>query len=113
MLKLAKIVDLEYGKVDVLLGTAEAFAMTEGYSNMEVEQAFDGSYYLMGFEPAAPIKSYAELRAEAYPEIFDQLDCLYHDINGGLLGETAKQSSFYLQRKMVKEEFPKPAEDVL
>lgn len=54
--------------------------------------------------------TYAELRAAAYPDMTEQLDKLYHDIDGGLFGDTAKTSAFYLARKEVKETYPKVAE---
>lgn len=54
--------------------------------------------------------TYAELRAAAYPDMTEQLDKLYHDIDGGLFGDTAKTSAFYLARKEVKETYPKAVE---
>jgi len=49
-------------------------------------------------------------RENAYPEIKEQLDKLYHDIDGGLLGEDAKTGSWYLAIKEVKDDNPKPSE---
>ena len=49
-------------------------------------------------------------RENAYPEIKEQLDKLYHDIDGGLLGEDAKTGSLYLALKEVKDDNPKPSE---
>jgi hypothetical protein len=49
-------------------------------------------------------------RVKAYPEITDQLDKLYHDIDDGLLGEDAKTGSWYLAVKEVKDNNPKPSE---
>lgn len=53
---------------------------------------------------------YKMARALAYPEITEQLDKLFHDINGGLLGEDAKTGSWYLALKQVKDDNPKPSE---
>lgn len=89
-------------------------AQKEGYpiilKDSDVEKAYNGNWYLVGYAPSKPEPTYAELRAEAYPDIVEQLDNLYHDINNGLLGEEAKNASFYLSRKAVKDEFPKPEE---
>ena len=49
-------------------------------------------------------------RIKDYPEITDQLDKLYHDIDDGLLGEDAKTGSWYLAVKEVKDDNPKPSE---
>ena len=49
-------------------------------------------------------------RANAYPQIAEQLDKLFHDIDGGLLGEDAKTGSLYLALKEVKDNNPKPSE---
>jgi len=49
-------------------------------------------------------------RANAYPQLAEQLDKLFHDIDGGLLGEDAKTGSLYLALKEVKDNNPKPSE---
>tara|TARA_B100000524_G_scaffold63884_1_gene29525 strand:- start:277 stop:600 length:324 start_codon:yes stop_codon:yes gene_type:complete len=53
---------------------------------------------------------YKTNRANAYPQIAEQLDKLFHDIDGGLLGEDAKTGSLYLALKEVKDDNPKPSE---
>jgi hypothetical protein len=42
-----------------------------------------------------------------YPKIGDQLDLLWHDINDGIFGETAKESKWFQEIKIVKERYPK------
>jgi len=49
-------------------------------------------------------------RDRVYPQIAEQLDKLFHDIDGGLLGEDAKTGSLYLALKEVKDNNPKPSE---
>ena len=58
----------------------------------------------------AEANSYKWDREAAYPEIKEQLDKLYHDIDGGLLGEDSKTGSWYLAIKEVKDDNPKPSE---
>jgi len=53
---------------------------------------------------------YQMARALAYPQIAEQLDKLFHDIDDGLLGEDAKTGSLYLALKEVKDDNPKPGE---
>lgn len=55
--------------------------------------------------------TYAELRQENYPDIFEQIDKLYHDIAAGKFGESATLSDFYLTRKAIKVLFPKVTDD--
>ncbi len=45
-------------------------------------------------------------RAKYYAMLSEQLDKLYHDIDSGKFGDTAKTGQFYLARKAVKDKFP-------
>jgi len=47
---------------------------------------------------------YIEDRQQAYPEITDQLDMLWHAIDSGTLDKT---SDFYITLKEVKDQYPK------
>ena len=42
-----------------------------------------------------------------YSLLKEQLDLLYHDIDGGKFGADAKTGNFYLSRKAVKDKYPK------
>ena len=44
-------------------------------------------------------------RAKYYSMLNVQLDKLYHDIDSGKFGDTAKTGQFYLARKAVKDKF--------
>ena len=44
-------------------------------------------------------------RIEHYPELKEQLDMLYHDIDQGLLGGQAKESQFYTTIKQIKDTY--------
>tara|TARA_A100001015_G_C15035186_1_gene735745 strand:+ start:3841 stop:4029 length:189 start_codon:yes stop_codon:yes gene_type:complete len=50
--------------------------------------------------------TFSTKRKDYYPNLVKQLDLLYHDIDAGKLGETAKTSTFYLARKAVKDKYP-------
>jgi len=45
-------------------------------------------------------------RSKLYPDIKNQLDMLWHDIDNGLLGDQAKTGTFYTTIKQVKETHP-------
>ena len=47
-------------------------------------------------------------RDRNYAPTGDQLDMLWHSIDAGEFGDTAKQSEFYTANKAVKDTFPKP-----
>lgn len=57
----AKIIDKDTKKCDVGTGTNIEFYKKNGMSDMEVEQAYNGNYYLKGY---APIKSANEKQLE-------------------------------------------------
>lgn len=68
-----------------------------------VEEA--GAVFQVGGEKRVP--DYAEGRYNAYPELREQFDTLWHDINNGALDKTGK---FYSAISEVKETYPKPGE---
>ena len=60
----AKIINEETKSCEVGLGTNIAFYQSIGMSEMEVEQAYDGSWYLKGYAPEKPIEQKeADVRA--------------------------------------------------
>ena len=54
MIKWAKISNPDTGICDVGLGTNSEFYASIGMTEMEVEQAYNGSWYLKGYAPAKP-----------------------------------------------------------
>jgi hypothetical protein len=50
---------------------------------------------------------YSEKRQVAYPPLAEQFDLLYHAIDAGEFGNTAKTSAFYTKLKAVKDKYPK------
>ena len=79
MLKYAKITNEQTKECSVGIGTNSAFYQSIGMREMEVEQAYNGAWYVAGFAPAEPEKSYAEKRVAEYPSVGDQLDMIYWD----------------------------------
>ena len=64
MKKYAKIVNEETKACEVGLGTNSAYYQSIGMEEMEVEQAYDGSWYLVGYAPEKPVEEMqAEVRA--------------------------------------------------
>lgn len=83
MKKYAKIIDEQTKLCDVGIGTNTEFYQSIGMQEMDVEQAYNSSWYIEGYAPAEPEKSYAQKRQAEYPEIAEQLDMIYWDkVNG-------------------------------
>lgn len=54
MIKYAKIENEETKEVSIGLGTNEEFYISIGMTEMEVEQAYNGQWYVKGYAPAEP-----------------------------------------------------------
>lgn len=61
MLKYAKIINEETKLCEVGIGTNTEFYKSIGMTEIEVEQAYDGSWYVKGFAPEKPVE---ELQAQ-------------------------------------------------
>ena len=78
MKKYAKIINEETKACEVGLGTNSAFYQSIGMTEMEVEQAYDGSWYVAGYAPVKPEPTKEEiqaLRSEAYKTEVDTITC--------------------------------------
>jgi hypothetical protein len=51
--------------------------------------------------------TYSTKRQTYYPLLAEQIDLLYHAIDAGKFGDTAKTSDFYVKLKAVKDKYPK------
>lgn len=60
MKKYAKVINEETKACEVGLGTNSAFYQSIGMTEMEVEQAYDGAWYLSGYVPEKPEKTIEE-----------------------------------------------------
>ena len=100
MPKYAKIINEETKKCSVGTGTNVEFYKSIGMTEMDVEQAYNGTWYVNGYAPEQPEKTYAEKRMSEYPAIEEQLDMIYWDkVNGtNLWQETISE---------IKEKYPK------
>ena len=79
MKRYAKIVNEQTKECSVGLGTNIKFYESIGMSEMDVEKAYNDCWYLAGYAPSEPEKSYTEKRLAEYPSIGDQLDMIYWD----------------------------------
>jgi len=78
MLKYAKIENEETKQVSVGLGTNTDFYKSIGMVEMDVEQDYNGTWYLMGYAPAEPEKTkeeVSETRRQLYIAEKDPITC--------------------------------------
>ena len=78
MLKYAKIENEETKQVSVGIGTNTEFYKSIGMSEMDVEQAYDGSWYISGYTPEKPEPTKEEisaLREQFYTKKADKYSC--------------------------------------
>lgn len=79
MQKYAKIIS--ENQVSVFEGTDTNWATSQGFAQTEVEKGYDGNWYLAGFAPAEPEKTYVEKRVAEYPPLGEQFDMIYWDMD--------------------------------
>ena len=60
MIKYAKIIDERTKLVDVGLGTNKKYYISIGMTEQDVEQAYDGAWYLKGYAPVKPAPTLQE-----------------------------------------------------
>ena len=78
----AKIIDENTKAVDVGVGTNTEFYKSIGMQEMEVEQAYDGSYYLKGY---APTQSDDELALQESEQELSETESQINNIKDRLL----------------------------
>ena len=64
MKKYAKIINEETKACEVGLGTNSTFYQSIGMTEMDVEQAYDGNWYVKGYAPEKPAKETAQEKIE-------------------------------------------------
>jgi hypothetical protein len=121
MKKYAKIVNEETKEVSVGTGTNSAFYQSIGMTEMEVEQAYNGQWYVLGFAPVKPEPTKEEiqaLRSEAYRNEVDPITCHIQRLGDEeqtpeLIAEIA---NLVAERKAkvaeIKARYPYPAEPI-
>lgn len=73
MIKHAKVINEETKECQVGIGTNTAFYQKIGMVEMEVEQAYNGIWYVAGYAPEEPE---AEKKAKRNKELIAELDAL-------------------------------------
>ena len=74
MKKYAKVINEETKACEVGLGTNKAFYQSIGMTEMEVEQAYDGNWYLKGYAPQKPLDELKALKREEINQARDNAE---------------------------------------
>lgn len=83
MIKFAKVINEKTKQCDIGVGTNDAFYSSIGFTEMEVEQGYDGNWYLQGHAPEKPQEQIeAEVLAEAKAERADAVSKIIVEVDG-------------------------------
>lgn len=78
MLKYAKIINEQTKQCEVGIGTNTEFYKSIGMTEMDVEQAYNGNWYVAGYAPEEPAPTEEEQRKkreQAYTQEVDPITC--------------------------------------
>ena len=119
MKKYAKVINKETKQCEVGLGTNNNFYASICMEEMEVEQAYDGSWYLVGFAPVKPEptkKEQRQARSNAYALDVDPLMSEYNRKKTFNLFEEGEEEELMkaIQDKVaeIKERYPYQEENI-
>jgi hypothetical protein len=77
MLKYARIINKDTKEVSVFLGTDIEWAISGGFSEQDVEQAYNGAWYLQGYAPEKPAPTHEEISALREQAYISEIDTLH------------------------------------
>jgi len=99
MIKYAKIVDQQTKQCDVGIGNDYDFYISAGFTQLDVEEAYDGKWYLTGYAPTKPEPTLEEQLIK-----LEQQYNMPRVIREGILGNPSMYSQFNVLRAKEVEE---------
>lgn len=119
MKKYAKVVNEETKLCEVGLGTNSNFYQSIGMTEMEVEQAYDGNWYLSGYAPVKPEPTIEEqneairaTREQLYIQTSDKLKADYDEAVARGADNAEELKTAWLESKdKIREENPYVVEE--
>lgn len=111
MLKYAKVINEETKQCEVGLGNNIKFYQSVGMTEMDVEQAYDGNWYVAGYAPQPSIEEQNEqIRQERQARYVAESDPIRLDYDEALARgeETAEQlkQDWLASKDKIREELP-------
>ena len=117
MKKYAKIINEETKECAVGIGTDVQFYESIGMTEMDVEQAYNGQWYISGYAPAKPAptrEEISQLREQAYVNKVDRLHTqkMRHQVLGDWTEEDEAEYEANVVRlsQEIAEQYPYPEE---
>lgn len=116
----AKIINEETKQVSIGTGDDIDFYKSVGMSEMDVEQAYDGNWYVKGYEPEKPVptkEEQSEKRASAYQLEVDPITCHIQRLQDEEQTPEIEQEIADLKQERsdkveeIKERYPYPVEE--
>ena len=120
MLKYAKIINEETKECSVAIGTNTKFYESIGMTEMDVEQAYNGNWYVSGYAPEKPAPTKEEqqqARASAYAQEVDPITCHIQRLEDEEQTQEIEQEIADLKTERaekveeIKERYPYPEEE--
>lgn len=120
MLKYAKIINDTTKECSVGLGTNESFYQSIGMMKMDVERAYNGRWYVAGYEPEEPAPTEEEQRKkreQAYTKEVDPITCHIQRLEDEEQTPEIEQEIVDLKQQRaeaverIKTEYPYPVEN--
>lgn len=107
----AKIVDENTKLCEVGVGSNYSFYQSIGMTEMDVEQGYDGKWYVKGYAPVEPVEYKNEIiRRERQARFAQEADPLLFDYNEALArGEEhaeEKKQAWLAKKDQIREELP-------
>lgn len=119
MIKYAKIINEETKLCEVGLGTNVKFYKSLGMTEMDVEQAWDGSWYVTGYAPEKPAPTKEEQEAARKAAYTAEIDPLHaRKMRKSILGEwTEEGEAEYIEQVKslsaeIEERYPYPTDPI-
>lgn len=85
MLRYAKIINNETKEVQIGVGVNEEFYKAIGMSEMEVEQAYTGIWYVKGYAPIKPEPTHEEIIKQQILDLESQITS--RNLRGAIFGD--------------------------
>jgi hypothetical protein len=106
-----RVIEFKKGGTEVRFDVHEGFMWIEGPYELEPKTTEGDYFYNFQDREIQKVESkpspYDLSRRMEYPELSDQLDMLFHDMETGLV-PGKDTSTWYAAVKLVKENYPKP-----
>lgn len=115
MKKYAQIINNTTKQCNVGIGTDDAYYKSIGMTKMDVEQAYDGQWYVKGYAPEKPAPTKEEIRQMRAERFTNEADPIRYDYDEALArGESTAQTlkqKWLAKKDEIRADLPYPEEE--